>query len=304
MKIYKKIEDFPLDLKSVVTIGTFDGLHKGHSSIIDQLIFVSKKNNLQSTVLTFHPHPRNILFLDKEKLKLLNTLEERIELFKLSGIDNLIIHEFTKEFSRMQSVHFIRDILVNRLNMKYLIVGHDHHFGRNRQGSFAELQQFSDLYSFKLKEISARTSEETIISSTKIRKALDQGDIEKANNFLNYSYQFTGKVIHGDKIGRIIGYPTVNLELDDSKLIPKCGVYAVKVEYNQLLYFGMLNIGCLNSKIEVHIFNFDEEIYDSKITVFLLKRIRDEKKMKNLDALKIQLKKDETNCKNFFNLLR
>ena len=304
MKIYRSINQFPDNINTVITIGTFDGMHKGHQYILKRLNEIALNKSLISVLLTFSPHPRHVLFPDNQDLKLLNTLDEKMDILRKSGLKSLIIHEFTKEFSRKKSVNFIRDILVNRLNMKYMLIGHDHHFGRNREGSYSELKEFSDIYSFNLEEIQAQQYNSITISSTKIRKALLDKDIDKATNFLGYSYMFSGIVIHGSKLGRKIGFPTANILLQDqNKLLPADGVYAVSINVSKKNYFGMLNIGLrptLESKrrqVEVHIFDFVKNIYNKNISVSIIRFIRDEKIFQDLESLKSQLIIDRKNCK-------
>ena len=311
MKVYRSIDQFPTDIKTVITIGTFDGLHKGHQYILKRLNKIAQKESAESVLLTFFPHPRHVLFPEDQSLKLLNTLDEKIQELEKTGLQHFIIHEFTKEFSRTKSINFIRDILVSKLKMQYMVVGYDHHFGRNREGSFKELKELSELYHFNLEEIPAQEAEDVTISSTKIRNALLEGKVQKANALLGYSYILSGKVIKGNQLGRKIGYPTANIKVHNNwKLIPADGVYAVKVRVNNRCYFGMLNIGVKptidNNKhqIEVHIFNFSKEIYDQDISVEMIKRIRDEKQFDDLKALGDQLKRDENKCKKLFKLLR
>jgi len=311
VKVYRSIDQFPADIKTVITIGTFDGLHKGHQYILKRLNEIAQKESAESVLLTFFPHPRHVLFPEDQSLKLLNTIDEKIKELEKLGVQHLIIHEFTKQFSRLKSINFIRDTLVNKLNMKHMVVGYDHHFGRNREGSFDELNELSQLYNFELEEIPAQEAEDVTVSSTKIRKALLAGEVQKANALLGYDYMFSGKVIKGNQLGRKIGYPTANVKAHNNwKLIPADGVYAVKVRVNNKGYFGMLNIGVkptidINKhQIEVHIFNFSKQIYDQDISVEMIKRIRDEKQFDDLKALGDQLKRDEHKCKKLFKLLR
>ena len=304
MKVYRSIDQFPADIKTVITIGTFDGLHKGHQYILKRLNEIAKNESAESVLLTFFPHPRHVLFPEDQSLKLLNTIDEKIKELEKTGLQHFIIHEFTKEFSRTKSINFIRDILVSKLKMQYMVVGYDHHFGRNREGSFKELKELSELYHFNLEEIPAQEAEDVTVSSTKIRNALLEGKVQKANALLGYSYILSGRVVHGNKLGRTIGFPTANIALADYKLLPKPGVYAVKVEIDDSHYFGMLNIGVETYKVEVHIFNFSKQIYDQDISVEIIKRIRDEKQFDDLIALGDQLKRDENKCKKLFKLLR
>ena len=311
MKVYHSIQEFPSDINTIITIGTFDGVHKGHQTIIDKLNATAKKEGLQSVLLTFYPHPRHVLFPDDQKLKLISTIEEKTLALEKTGLQNLIIHEFTVDFSRLKSVNFIRDFLVNKLNMKHMVVGYDHHFGKNREGTFENLLVLSELYNFKLHKIEPQNVKEVTISSTKIRNAIADGDIEKANSYLCCDFAINGKVVKGNKIGNSIGFPTANIKVVNNwKLLPKYGVYAVKVFVENLHFYGMLNIGVRptikdNSHIiEVHIFDFNKDIYNQNIKIEFSERIRGEKKFKNLYTLKKQLRIDESKCKKIFNLLR
>jgi len=311
VKIYHSIDQFPLDINTVITIGTFDGFHRGHRYILKRLNKIAEKQKAESVLLTFFPHPRHVLFPEDQSLKLLNTIDEKIKELEKSGVQHCIIHEFTKEFSRTKSLNFIRDTLVNKLNMKHMVVGYDHHFGRNREGSFDELNALSELYHFELEEIPAQEAEDITVSSTKIRNALLKGKVQKANALLGYNYSLSGKVIYSKQLGREIGFPTANIHINnDRKLIPADGVYAVKVNVDNNKYYGMLNIGVKptteNNKhqIEVNIFDFSKQIYGQEICIELIKRIRDEKKFNDLNVLQHQLRKDENNCKKFFKILR
>jgi len=308
VKIFDSINKFPSNVKTIVTIGTFDGVHKGHIAIINRINDIAKKNNFESVLLTFYPHPRHVLYPDDQNLKLINTIEEKIDSLKLTGLDNLIIHKFDKAFSRLKSVNFIRDILVDKLNMRYMVVGFDHQFGKNREGTFEDLIQFSDLYDFKIEKIEAQLIEGVAISSTKIRKAIQTGQIEKVNSYLSSTYSITATVVKGNNIGASIGYPTANLDiLNRWKIIPKKGVYFVSVIFRNRIYFGMLNLGSRPTisdssfVIEVHLFDFNKQIYDDTLKVNFLKRIRDEKKFLDLSKLKLQLIKDENECRTLIN---
>lgn len=309
MKVYTNIEDFKNVKNPVVTTGTFDGVHLGHQKIISRLQEVAKKYAGETVLLTFYPHPRMVLFPDDNELKLLNTQQEKIELLKKYGIDHLIIYPFTKEFSRMTSVEFVRDILVNRVGTKRLVIGYNHHFGRNREGSFEHLKEYGTLYGFEVEEIPAKDIDHVEISSTKIREALQTGDIKTASTFLGYNYSITGKVVDGKKLGKTIGYPTANIFVDDKyKLIPADGVYAVNVKHKDTMYGGMLNIGnnpTVNGKmktIEVNIFDFNKDIYGDEATIYFLARLRDEVKFNGLEELKAQLVKDKDNALRITNV--
>ena len=304
MKVYHSISDFQNVSRPILTTGTFDGVHFGHKIIIDRLKEIAKNQNGETVLLTFSPHPRMVLFPDDHNLQLINTLDEKIKLLEQAGIEHLIIHPFTMAFSRTTSMQFVRDIIVNELNTHKLVIGYNHHFGRNREGSFEHLKEYAPLYGFEVEEISAQLIDDVSISSTKIRNSLLSGDVSKAADYLGYNYPLKGQVIEGQQIGRTLGFPTANLKvLDGSKLIPKDGVYAVHVEVKRQTFKGMMNIGdnpSLISKkhsLEVHIFDFDSDIYDEQIEVRFIKHIREEISFDNLDALKIQLEQDEDTAK-------
>lgn len=307
MKVYQSIEEFEGKNNSAVTIGTFDGVHSGHQVIINQLKNAAKKINGDSVILTFFPHPRMVLYPDDNDLRLLNTITERTEMLEKSGIDHLIIHPFSKEFSRLSSTEFVRDILVNQLNVSKLIIGYDHHFGRNREGSFNHLKELAPVYDFTVEEIAAQEIQQVNISSTKIRNSLINGEINAANQFLGYYYFLTGTVVEGNKMGRTMGFPTANLKIKEwYKLIPARGVYAVKIQINNNFFNGMLNIGnrpTLNGTdetIEVNIFNFDEDIYNKEIKIEFYEKIRDEQKFNQLSELENQLKIDKESVLQVF----
>ena len=300
MKIYSNINEFTGVDRPIITTGTFDGVHFGHRKIIDRLIKTADSNKGESVILTFSPHPRMVLFPDDHGLQLINTIEEKIELLEKAGVKHLIIHPFTLEFSRMTSIQFVRDILVNQFKTHKLVIGYDHHFGRNREGSFAHLKEFSPLYGFEVEEIPVQLLDDVGVSSTKIRNALLDGQVDLANEYLGYQFTILGKVIKGKQIGRKIGFPTANLLVQDStKLIPKEGVYSVDVLFNKVVYQAMMNIGqsptvgVKSRRLEVHIFDFDQEIYEQSIRVFLKEKIRDEIRFESLDLLKQQLQKDK-----------
>ena len=237
MKVYNSIEEFNTSNKTAVTTGTFDGVHTGHKVIIDQLKRAAEKIDGESVILTFFPHPRMVLYPDDSDLRLLNTIDERIKMLEKSGIDHLIVHPFSKEFSRLSSTEFVRDILVNQLNVATLVIGYDHHFGRNREGSFKHLQELSPLYDFKVEEISAQEIQQVNISSTKVRTSLQNGEILAANQFLGYNYFIKGIVVDGEKTGRTIGFPTANIKINEwYKLIPTNGVYAVKAKIGETIF--------------------------------------------------------------------
>ena len=302
MKVYYSLEEFSKLDNAIVTTGTFDGVHIGHQAILSRLVKFAKEANGESVLITFFPHPRMVLQKDLS-IKLLNTVSEKIKLLRKTGIDHLLIFPFTKEFSRMSSIDFVRDVLVNKIGTKKLVIGYDHQFGRNREGSFKHLQEFGPVYGFDVEEISVQDIDDISVSSTKIRTALiDNGDVKTANKYLGDFYHLSGTVVSGKKLGSKLGFPTANINIDeDYKLIPKDGVYAVSIEVDRSKYFGMLNIGkrpTIQGKhrtIEVNIFNFDKEIYNHEIKLCFIDRIRDEVKFDNLDSLKKQLKIDKEN---------
>lgn len=303
VKVYTNIEDFKSIPNPVVTTGTFDGVHLGHQKIISRLKEIAKTENGETVLLTFYPHPRMVLFPDDNELKMLNTQQEKIALLEQYGIDHLIIYPFTKEFSRLTSVEFVRNILVNTIQTKRLVIGYNHHFGRNREGSFEHLKEYGPLYGFDVEEIPAKDIDSIEISSTKIRNALLSGDVKTANNYLGHNFSITGKVVGGKKLGRTIGYPTANIDINDKyKIIPADGVYAVNVIHDGKIFEGMLNIGnnpTVEGKgrsIEVNIFNFDKEIYGDDATIIFIERLRDEVKFNGLEQLKEQLSKDKENA--------
>ena len=299
MKIYKGVESFQRLSKAVVTTGTFDGVHLGHAKMLSKLVEIGLENQSETVLMTFFPHPRIVLFPDHD-LKLINDIDENIELFKKYNIDHLIIQNFDKEFSRITSLDYIRDILIKKIGLKNLVIGFNHHFGRNREGSLENLSEYADIYDFDIHQVDSYSIDKKSISSTKIRNAINLGDVQLANNYLGYSFTFSGIVSKGKGRGKAMGFPTANIILENkNKIIPKFGVYAVNILYNKIRYKGMLNIGMnptFNNQepsIEVHIFNFNKEIYGSKLSVELIDRIRNEKKFNNPDELKNQLAIDK-----------
>ncbi|RAJ15006.1 bifunctional riboflavin kinase/FAD synthetase [Olleya aquimaris] len=290
---------------TVLTIGTFDGVHIGHQKIINRLVDVAKSRNLEPTLLTFFPHPRMVLQKDAN-IKLINTINEKEQLLKRFGITNLVVKKFTKEFSRLTAEQFVKDILVNQLKSKYVIIGYDHHFGRNRNANIDDLKQFGEQFNFEVEEISMQDINDVAISSTKIRHALLEGDIKTVNTYLGYHFMLTGNIVKGKGIGRTINYPTANLLVEeDYKLIPKKGVYVVQAKIDDTLEFGMMNIGTnptvngVNQSIEIHFFNLNKSLYNKNLSVELLHRLRDEQKFENLDQLKSQLDLDKTKAEEF-----
>lgn len=304
MKVTHDYSQFSSTKKTIVTIGTFDGVHIGHQKIISQLLNASKNKNETSVLLTFFPHPRMVLQKDSN-IKLINTIDEKINLLEKIGLEELIIHPFNREFSRLTALEFVRDILVHKLNISKLIIGYDHHFGKNREGNFEQLLEYGGMFDFEVEEIPAQNINDISVSSSKIRNALIDGDIERANKYLDYNFMLSGKVVAGNNLGSKINFPTANIHIEqDYKLIPKNGVYIVKSIILSVAYFGMLNIGnrpTIDGKqqtIEVHFFNFDKNIYEENIQIELLKFIRDEEKFESIEALKNQLVEDEITIKN------
>lgn len=299
MGILQNIENYNLKEPTVVTIGTFDGVHVGHQKIIRRLINAGIKSHLKSVILTFFPHPRMVLQKDTG-IKLINTIDERSEILNSLGLDFLLIKEFTQEFSRLSAEDFVKNILVDKLNAKKVIIGYDHRFGRNRNADIEDLKRFGEVYGFEVEEISAKDIDDVAVSSTKIRTALSEGDITKANMYLGYNFMLTGIVSKGKGLGKQLGFPTANIHIEeDYKLIPKYGSYIVDSLINNQLVYGMMNVGInptVNGEkesIEVHFFDFDDTIYNKKIQINLLHRIRDEQKFESVDALKKQLLKDK-----------
>jgi len=300
MKIYHGIDDFTRLNCAVVTSGTFDGVHVGHQKILSRLKEVALKCNGETVVITFWPHPRLVLHPEDTTLKLLNTFEEKAELLKANGVQHLVRIPFTKEFSQLSSEQFITTILVDTIGTTKLVIGYDHHFGKNREGSFEQLKRNAPAYGFEVEEIPRQDIDHIVVSSTKIRKALEEGDVETANHFLGNPYSITGRVVMGDKLGRILGYPTANIEIDTAnKLIPADSIYAATVKYEHRLFKGMLYIGNrptvygTKRNIEVNIFDFDREIYGDSLTIYLHKLIRGDIKFNDLAALKDQLRIDK-----------
>jgi riboflavin kinase / FMN adenylyltransferase len=296
MKIYHGIDDFTRLDYAVVTSGTFDGVHVGHQKILNRLREIASRNNGETVVITFWPHPRLVLHPEDDTLKLLNTFEEKAELLKEQGIQHLIRIPFTKEFSQYTSEEFIQKILVETIGTKKLVIGYDHRFGHNREGSFEQLKINAPRYGFEVEEIPRQDVDHVGVSSSKVRKALEEGDIDTTTHFLARPYALTGRVVMGDKLGRLLGYPTANIEIDTKyKLIPADGIYAVTVQHEHTTYKGMLYIGnrpTVNGtkrNIEVNIFDFAKDIYGESLTLYFHKLIRGDAKFGDLEGLKVQL---------------
>ncbi len=300
MEVFHSLEMFPKTKGNVVTLGTFDGVHLGHRKILERLTSLANNIGGQSTVITFKQHPRLVLYPDDKSLKLLNTINEKINLLDRSGIDQLIVIPFTHEFSRISAEAFVRDFLIEKIGAEVLVIGHDHRFGKNREGDINTLKQLSKVYPLKIEEIPAEEVDEVTVSSTKIRNFIQQGEVKAAKGLLGRNYTVTGKVVEGKKLGNQLGFPTANIaEIDQYKLVPKDGVYAVKVYTSVGEFGGMMNIGFrptvdgISHVSEVHIFDFDKDIYDQPLTIGFVDRIRDEHKFPNIEALKSQIGLDK-----------
>ncbi len=299
LKIFHSINDFSSNKKTILTLGTFDGVHIGHKKILEKLIQKTKKEDYESLVLTFFPHPRMVL-QEHSDIKLLNTIDEKIALLEQIGIENLVIHPFDETFSRLTAEEFVKNVLVDRFHIQKIIIGYDHRFGRNRTANIDDLIAFGKEYSFEVEQISVQEINDISVSSTKIRTALLEGNMDLANECLGYEYFLTGIIVKGKQLGRTINFPTANIKIEENyKLIPQNGVYIVKSTINQKTVFGMMNIGFnptvdgQNQTIEVHYFDFDEDLYNQKIRVSLLHRIRSEQKFESFILLKEQLEKDK-----------
>jgi len=310
LKIVHSIPYFVAEKPTVVTIGTFDGVHLGHQKIIAQITAAARDKDCDSLVLTFFPHPRMVL-QEGTEMKQLNTIEEKTALLERLGVDHLVIHPFDKAFSRMTAEEFVKEVLVDTFRLKKIIIGYDHRFGRNRTADINDLITYGETYGFEVAQISAEELNDVSISSTKIRTALNEGNIELANNYLGYPYAITGEVVKGQQLGRTIGYPTANISVqEDYKLIPQNGVYAVQSTIQGKTVFGMMNIGNrptvngTSQTIEVHFLDFNQDLYNQTIRVSLLKRLRSEQKFPSLDALKTQLLQDKNDTATFVASLR
>ncbi len=299
MKVFSSISKFHSTKKTIVTIGTFDGVHIGHRKIIEKLIQETKSSDCESLILTFFPHPRMVLN-ENSPIKLLNTINEKCILLKKMGLNNLVIHPFDKEFSNYSAEEFIKTVLVDAFNIQKIIIGYDHRFGKNRAANIDDLIWFGEKYGFEVDQISAQEVDSVSVSSTKIRDAISEGNMSVANEFLGYDYLLSGKIIKGKQLGRSIGFPTANIEIEENyKLIPKNGVYVVKSLLKEKTVFGIMNIGINptvngeNLSIEVHFLDFNDDLYNTEIAVSVIDRIRDEKKFTSIDLLKAQIQEDE-----------
>lgn len=301
MRVHTDISGFKEVRRPVLTTGTFDGVHRGHRSILDRLAERARREQGESVLFTFHPHPRMVLFPGDNDLKLLSTQQEKIALLEAAGLDHLLVVPFSRQFSRMHAIDYVRDVLVGAIGVHAVVIGYDHRFGRNREGDLSLLHQLGEAYDFQVEEIPAQEVDHVKVSSTKVRHALEEGDVRAAGELLGYSYPLTGVVVKGDQLGRTIGYPTANIGgIDPLKLVPGNGVYAVDVELKDGLHQGMMNIGVrptvregLDRTVEVNIFGLDRDIYGEPITVRLLERLRSEEKFSSMDVMKEQLARDK-----------
>ncbi len=298
MQVHNQANEFNPDRGSVITIGTFDGVHLGHRAILKKVVAQAKARDLNAVLLTFFPHPRMVVQKQTD-LKLLNTLDEKIQLLEAIGIDHLVVQPFTKEFSRLTAVEYVRDLLVNQLKAKKIIIGYDHRFGRNRTANIDDLKEYGSVFDFEVEEISAQQKDAVAISSTKIRKALESGDVGTANTYLGGAYPLSGTIIHGQSLGNTLGYPTANFVVDQPyKLIPKQGVYLSRAEFERQKYFGVTNIGTnptvggVDQRVETHFMGFSADLYGQSLQIHLLSRIRDQKLFPDLAALKSAIAQD------------
>lgn len=299
MRTHTSAQDFDGKQGTVVTIGTFDGVHRGHRKIIQRLLASAQDSALETAVLTFFPHPRMVV-QENADIKLINTIEERKALLAQTGLDHLIVHPFTLEFSRLSAEAYVEEILIEQLRAKKVIIGYDHHFGRNRKANITDLKRYGETYGFEVEEISKQDIDDVAVSSTKIRKALNLGDIERANSYLGHPFMLTGKVTRGKGLGRKMNYPTANLYIaEDYKLIPHKGVYVVQAAIDNKIYYGMMSIGTnptvggSDLSIETYFFELDHDLYDQQLEIQLLKRIRDEENFSSIEELIEAMKVDE-----------
>jgi len=307
LKIFNDLSTYKSNKKSFVTLGTFDGIHIGHQKVIKNLVESAKLNNATSVLLTFFPHPKMVL-QNNASIKLINTIDERTKLLEKIGLEYLVIQQFTEDFANKTALDFAKTILVDKLNISTLIIGYDHHFGKNREGNFKQLEAYGKELNFSVQEISQQDINNSTVSSTKIRNAIENGEIEKANTYLGYSFMLTGKVVSGKNLGEKIGFPTANLHIKEAyKLLPKTGAYVVKSKINNTIVFGMMNIGFRptvsgkNQTIEIHFFDFNEDLYGKTIQIDVLAFLRDEQKFESVKKLKQQLQKDKENSLKIIN---
>jgi riboflavin kinase/FMN adenylyltransferase len=299
MRVYHNLEEIPRFNGLVLTQGTFDGVHLGHVKVLENVVNEARTSGMESMLLTFFPHPRLVLYPNDNDLRMLSSLDEKINQVENCGIDHMLILPFTSEVASLSPLDFVRGVLVDKLNVSTIIVGYDHRFGKNREGSFADLVQYGEMLNFRVKEIPAGEIDHIAVSSTRIRKALLSGDLSQANQLLGHAYTLSGKVVHGRKLGRTLGFPTANIEIEDShKLIPATGVYAVKAHLPSGVYGGAMNIGFNPTipgkgfSIEAHLFGFSEDIYEIAIRFEVVSYLRKEYTFDNLEDLKLQIAQD------------
>ncbi len=309
MQVIRDLKEYDKTTPVIATIGVFDGVHIGHQKILSEMVNESKEKNCKSMVFTFHPHPRHILYPDSPS-PLINTIEERISHLEQIGIDIVVVYPFTKNFSTLSSDDFTKKILVDSIGITKIIIGYNQRFGYNREGDISHLKTLGSKYGFDVNIATAQSVEGTKVSSTKIRELISQGDMPTTKKYLNRPFSLSGKVIKGEQIGRKIGFPTANIFLDnEKKILPKKGVYFVGVLWNKRRFFGMMNIGnkpTLKNRglsVEVHIFNFNNDIYEETITIEFYEFIREEKSFSSLELLKSHLEKDKTVCENILKTL-
>ncbi len=300
MRVFRDLNNLPAFKSSVITIGTFDGVHKGHLKLIERINFLARKNNGESIIITFHPHPRIVINPEDKSLRLLNTIEEKISLLEKHGVDNLVIVPFSRDFSEQSAEDYISNFLVKNFHPKNIVIGYDHKFGRNRSGDYLLLEKMKHRFAYEMEEISKEMLADIGISSSKIRNAIQSGELKLANELLGHNYTLSGTVVRGLQNGRKLGFPTANIQVNDEfKLIPRTGIYGVRVHFNQLVYGGMLSIGynpTFDGKertVEVNILDFDKDIYGASLTLELIDYIRDEKKFDSMEDLIAEIKNDE-----------
>jgi riboflavin kinase/FMN adenylyltransferase len=308
MQVHYDLNSLPEFKNSIITVGTFDGVHHAHRELISQIQREATMNDSESVIITFHPHPRSIV-QPETPIELLTSINEKINLIEKLGVNHLVIVPFTKEFSQLTARDYIEKFLIKYFKPSYIVIGYNHQFGHHRDGNIELLQKLSTVYHYKVEEINKQLLNDIEVSSSRIRIALKEGDIKTANELLASPYQLIGEVIEGKQLGRTLGFPTANIKINDSnKLIPSIGVYAVTIKIKDQFYKGMMNIGKrptvngINETIEVNIFDFDSDIYNSSITIYLIERIRDEIKFSSLDELKNQLALDKEIVKSLLNI--
>lgn len=310
MRIVRQLNSDTRFNKPILTLGTYDGVHLGHQKIIRSLVEKAKNENKESVLFTFEPHPRKVLYPESYSVKLIDTVDEKLEKLEKLGLDTVILFPFTKEFSRLSAMEFVRDVLVNQIGISEMHIGYDHHFGKNREGSFSELQELGELYDFNVFQLPAISIGEIAISSTKIRNAILEGDVKYASELMGSNFMLQGKVVKGQQIGRTIGFPTANIDLENTeKIFPKNGVYSAKAYLGDQVVFGVMNIGTRPTvanngqvTIEIYLFDFKEEIYGQQIRVELMQHIRNEKRFEDITDLKNQIQLDEITARNYFSL--